>query len=105
MPAMKTWQFYWVKNRLPNTTQPVPPIYEFSRNTHRKFLEKAQKNIRDWNEILDEVGTNDEAANCAALFCWLRHHLFQLRNLLLHQVRIGSRRGISQALPKMIERF
>lgn len=28
MPAMNTWQFYWVKNRLPNDTQPVPPIYE-----------------------------------------------------------------------------
>jgi NADP-dependent 3-hydroxy acid dehydrogenase YdfG len=28
MPAMNTWQFYWVKNRLPNMTQPVPPIYE-----------------------------------------------------------------------------
>ena len=28
MPAMNTWQFNWVKNRLPNNTQPVPPIYE-----------------------------------------------------------------------------
>jgi NADP-dependent 3-hydroxy acid dehydrogenase YdfG len=28
MPAMNTWQFYWVKNRLPKNTQPVPPIYE-----------------------------------------------------------------------------
>ena len=28
MPAMNTWQFYWVKNRLPNDTQPVPPIYD-----------------------------------------------------------------------------
>jgi short-subunit dehydrogenase len=28
MPAMNTWQFYWVKNRLPKKTQPVPPIYE-----------------------------------------------------------------------------
>jgi NAD(P)-dependent dehydrogenase (short-subunit alcohol dehydrogenase family) len=28
MPAMNTWQFYWVKNRLPHKTQPVPPIYE-----------------------------------------------------------------------------
>lgn len=28
MPAMNTWQFDWVKNRLPNRTQPVPPIYE-----------------------------------------------------------------------------
>jgi len=28
MPAMNTWQFYWVKNRLPKMTQPVPPIYE-----------------------------------------------------------------------------
>ena len=28
MPAMNTWQFYWVKNRLPNNTQPVPPIYD-----------------------------------------------------------------------------
>jgi NAD(P)-dependent dehydrogenase (short-subunit alcohol dehydrogenase family) len=28
MPAMNTWQFNWVKNRLPNMTQPVPPIYD-----------------------------------------------------------------------------
>jgi NAD(P)-dependent dehydrogenase (short-subunit alcohol dehydrogenase family) len=28
MPAMNTTQFNWVKNRLPNDTQPVPPIYE-----------------------------------------------------------------------------
>ena len=28
MPAMNTWQFNWVKNRLPNNTMPVPPIYE-----------------------------------------------------------------------------
>ena len=28
MPAMNTWQFYWVKNRLPQKTQPVPPIYQ-----------------------------------------------------------------------------
>lgn len=28
MPAMNTWQFDWVKNRLPNDTQPVPPIYD-----------------------------------------------------------------------------
>jgi NAD(P)-dependent dehydrogenase (short-subunit alcohol dehydrogenase family) len=28
MPAMNTWQFNWVKNRLPNNTQPVPPIYD-----------------------------------------------------------------------------
>jgi len=28
MPAMNTWQFYWVKNRLPHKTQPVPPIYQ-----------------------------------------------------------------------------
>lgn len=28
MPAMNTWQFNWVKNRLPNKTQPVPPIFE-----------------------------------------------------------------------------
>jgi len=28
MPAMNTWQFYWVKNRLPKKTQPVPPIYQ-----------------------------------------------------------------------------
>jgi NAD(P)-dependent dehydrogenase (short-subunit alcohol dehydrogenase family) len=28
MPAMNTWQFYWVKNRLPHKTQPVPPIFE-----------------------------------------------------------------------------
>jgi hypothetical protein len=28
MPAMNTWQFYWVKNRLPNNPQPVPPIFE-----------------------------------------------------------------------------
>ena len=28
MPAMNTTQFNWVKNRMPNNTQPVPPIYE-----------------------------------------------------------------------------
>lgn len=28
MPAMNTIQFDWVKNRLPNNTQPVPPIFE-----------------------------------------------------------------------------
>ncbi len=28
MPAMNTWQFNWVKNRLPNMTQPVPPIFD-----------------------------------------------------------------------------
>lgn len=28
MPAMNTTQFQWVKNRLPNDTQPVPPIYD-----------------------------------------------------------------------------
>lgn len=28
MPAMNTWQFNWVKNRMPNMTQPVPPIYD-----------------------------------------------------------------------------
>jgi NAD(P)-dependent dehydrogenase (short-subunit alcohol dehydrogenase family) len=28
MPAMNTTQFNWVKNRLPNDTQPVPPIFE-----------------------------------------------------------------------------
>ncbi len=28
MPAMNTCQFYWVKNRMPKMTQPVPPIFE-----------------------------------------------------------------------------
>ena len=28
MPAMNTWQFNWVKNRMPNNTQPVPPIFD-----------------------------------------------------------------------------
>jgi NAD(P)-dependent dehydrogenase (short-subunit alcohol dehydrogenase family) len=28
MPAMNTTQFNWVKNRMPNEPQPVPPIYE-----------------------------------------------------------------------------
>lgn len=28
MPAMNTTQFGWVKNRMPNDPQPVPPIYE-----------------------------------------------------------------------------
>ncbi len=28
MPAMNTTQFGWVKNRLPNDPQPVPPIYD-----------------------------------------------------------------------------
>jgi NAD(P)-dependent dehydrogenase (short-subunit alcohol dehydrogenase family) len=28
MPAMNTTQFNWVKNRMPNDPQPVPPIYD-----------------------------------------------------------------------------
>lgn len=28
MPAMNTTQFNWVKNRMPNDTQPVPPIFD-----------------------------------------------------------------------------
>ncbi len=28
MPAMNTIQFDWVKNRMPNDTQPVPPIFD-----------------------------------------------------------------------------
>ncbi len=28
MPAMNTTQFDWVKNRMPNNPQPVPPIFE-----------------------------------------------------------------------------
>jgi NAD(P)-dependent dehydrogenase (short-subunit alcohol dehydrogenase family) len=28
MPAMNTTQFDWVKNRMPDNTQPVPPIFE-----------------------------------------------------------------------------
>ena len=28
MPAMNTIQFDWVKNRMPDMTQPVPPIYQ-----------------------------------------------------------------------------
>lgn len=28
MPAMNTTQFTWVKNRMPDNTQPVPPIFE-----------------------------------------------------------------------------
>jgi len=28
MPAMNTPQFRWVKSRLPNLPQPVPPIYK-----------------------------------------------------------------------------
>jgi NAD(P)-dependent dehydrogenase (short-subunit alcohol dehydrogenase family) len=28
MPAMNTTQFQWVKNRMPDNTQPVPPIFE-----------------------------------------------------------------------------
>jgi hypothetical protein len=28
MPAMNTTQFDWVKNRMPDMTQPVPPIFE-----------------------------------------------------------------------------
>jgi NAD(P)-dependent dehydrogenase (short-subunit alcohol dehydrogenase family) len=28
MPAMNTTQFNWVKNRMPDNTQPVPPIFE-----------------------------------------------------------------------------
>lgn len=49
MPAMNTTQFDWVKNRMPNNTQPVPPIFEpelaaevvvaagFSRNPRREY--------------------------------------------------------------------
>lgn len=49
MPAMNTMQFDWVKNRMPNDTQPVPPIFEpeltaevvvkagLSRNPRREY--------------------------------------------------------------------
>jgi len=49
MPAMNTIQFDWVKNRMPNDTQPVPPIFEpeltaevvvaagFARNPRREY--------------------------------------------------------------------
>ena len=49
MPAMNTIQFDWVKNRMPNMTQPVPPIFEpevaaqvvvaagFSENPRREY--------------------------------------------------------------------
>jgi NADP-dependent 3-hydroxy acid dehydrogenase YdfG len=49
MPAMNTTQFDWVKNRMPNDTQPVPPIFEpeltaevvvqagLSRNPRREY--------------------------------------------------------------------
>ncbi len=49
MPAMNTTQFDWVKNRLPNDTQPVPPIFEpelaaevvveagFAKNPRREY--------------------------------------------------------------------
>jgi NAD(P)-dependent dehydrogenase (short-subunit alcohol dehydrogenase family) len=49
MPAMNTTQFDWVKNRMPNDTQPVPPIFEpeltaevvvaagFARNPRREY--------------------------------------------------------------------
>lgn len=49
MPAMNTTQFDWVKNRMPNDTQPVPPIFDpeltaevvvaagFARNPRREY--------------------------------------------------------------------
>ena len=49
MPAMNAMQFDWVKNRMPNDTQPVPPIFEpeltaevvvqagLSRNPRREY--------------------------------------------------------------------
>jgi NADP-dependent 3-hydroxy acid dehydrogenase YdfG len=49
MPAMNTTQFDWVKNRMPNDAQPVPPIYEpelaaevvvaagFAKNPRREY--------------------------------------------------------------------
>lgn len=49
MPAMNTIQFDWVKNRMPNNTQPVPPIFEpdvtaavvvaagFAKNPRREY--------------------------------------------------------------------
>ncbi|HEX4488170.1 MAG TPA: SDR family oxidoreductase [Terriglobales bacterium] len=49
MPAMNTTQFNWVKNRMPNDTQPVPPIFEpelaakvvvaagFAKNPRREY--------------------------------------------------------------------
>lgn len=49
MPAMNTTQFDWVKNRMPNDTQPVPPIFDpeltaevvvqagLSRNPRREY--------------------------------------------------------------------
>ena len=49
MPAMNTTQFDWVKNRMPNDTQPVPPLFDpeltaevvvaagFARNPRREY--------------------------------------------------------------------
>lgn len=49
MPAMNTTQFGWVKNRMPDNTQPVPPIFEpeiaaevvvaaaFAKNPRREY--------------------------------------------------------------------
>ena len=49
MPAMNTTQFGWVKNRMPDDTQPVPPIFEpeisaevvvaagYARNPRREY--------------------------------------------------------------------
>ena len=81
MPAMNTTQFNWVKNRMPNDTQPVPPIFEpelaaevvveagFAKNPRREYwvglptveaivAQKFFPGILDW--YLGKTGYNSQ---------------------------------------------
>lgn len=46
MPAMNTTQFDWVKNRMPDMTQPVPPIFEPEVAAEVVYAAGAAKNPR-----------------------------------------------------------
>ena len=46
MPAMNTTQFDWVKNRMPDMTQPVPPIFEPEVSAEVVYVAGTAKNPR-----------------------------------------------------------
>jgi NADP-dependent 3-hydroxy acid dehydrogenase YdfG len=46
MPAMNTTQFNWVKNRMPDMTQPVPPIFEPEVSAEVVYVAGTAKNPR-----------------------------------------------------------
>ena len=46
MPAMNTTQFDWVKNRMPDMTQPVPPIFEPEVAAEVVYVAGVAKNPR-----------------------------------------------------------